>query len=228
MERWRRWQEGKRRNRSTSHSSTSCPITHPPRPNPCPPGSSSSFVDHLRGSTSLHRHRTPWTNGQYTLRYSTTEKTMRSAALSRPRSQSSPGDLRSCKSDWTMAGPASKHQKSPTCFETSKDVPTSPAALEGLHTEANVSASMAQECHSEKRVMLPPRHAGELPQLGDRCDCVPEWRCDPHDACFIHDSCFCDGSGSWPPVKPIRSYWHCFSSDWKAAMESPSHCVHFP
>jgi len=44
----------------------------------------------------------------------------------------------------------------------------------------------------EAGVVLPPRYAGELPQLGDHCDCAPEWRCDPHDACFIHDSCFCD------------------------------------
>jgi len=76
--------------------------------------------------------------------------------------------------------------------------------------------------------MLPPGHAGELPQLGDRCDCAPEWHCDPHDACFIHDSCFCDGSGSWPPVKPVHSYWRHFSSDWKAAMESPPCPLHFP
>jgi hypothetical protein len=70
--------------------------------------------------------------------------------------------------------------------------------------------------------MLLPRYAGELPQLGDRCDCAPKWRCDPHDACFIHDLCFCAGSGSWPPVKPIHSYWHRFSLDWQAAMKSLS------
>jgi hypothetical protein len=210
------------------HSSTSHPITHPPRPSPCPPGSSNSSVDQQQGSTSSHRHHTPWTNGQYTLRYSVTEKTMRSAALSRPRSQSSPVDLPSCKSDWAMAEPALKRQKSPTCFETSKDTPTSLVALEDLHIKANVSASMARECHSKERVMLPPGHAGELPQLGDRCDCAPKWRCNPHDACFIHDSCLCDGSGSWPPVKPVCSYWRRFSSNWKAAMKSPSHPLPFP
>jgi hypothetical protein len=210
------------------HSSTSHPITHPPRPSPCPPGSSNSSVDQQQGSMSSHRHHTPWTNGQYTLRYSVTEKTMRSAALSRPRSQSSPVNLPSCKSDWTMAEPASKRQKSPTCFETSKDTPTSLVALEDLHVKADVSASMARECHSKERVMLPPGHAGELPQLGDRCDCAPKWCCDPHDACFIHDSCLCDGSGSWPPVKPVCSYWCRFSSNWKAAMKSPSHPLPFP
>jgi len=211
-----------------SHSSTSHPITHPPQPNPCPPGSSSSFVDHLQGSMSSRWHHMPWTNGQYKLRYSTTEKTMRSAMLSRPRLQSSPADSLSCKSDWTMAEPTSKHQKSPACFETSKDMPTPLAALEDPHIEADASISMARECHSEERVMLPPGHAGKWPQSGDRCDCAPKWHCDPHDACFIHDSCFCDGSGSWPPVKLVRSYWHHFSSDWKAAMESPSRPYHFP
>jgi hypothetical protein len=228
MERWRCWQEGKRRNWSTSHSSTSHPITHPPRPNPCPPGSSNSSVDQLQGSTSSRRHRMPWTNGQYMLRYSATEKTIRSAVLSRLRSQSLLLDSPSCKSDWTMAEPALKRQKSPACFETLKDVPTSLVAHEDLHVEAGVSALMARECHSKERVMLPPGHAGELPQLGDRCDCAPKWHCDPHDTCFIHDSCFCAGSGSWPPVKPVRSYWHRFSSDWKAAMESPSRPLPFP
>jgi len=76
--------------------------------------------------------------------------------------------------------------------------------------------------------LLPPGHAGELPQLGGHCDCTPEWRCDPHNTCFIHDSCFCEGSGSWPPVKPIRSYWHRFFSDWKAAMDSPPCPLPFP
>jgi hypothetical protein len=127
-----------------------------------------------------------------------------------------------------MAEPASKRQKSPACFETSKDAPTSLVALEGPHVEADVSTSMARERHSEGKVMLPPGHAGELPQLGDHCDCVPEWCCDPHDACFIHNSCFCDGSGSWPPVKPVRSIWRCFSSDWKAAIKSPSRPLPFP
>jgi len=128
----------------------------------------------------------------------------------------------------TTAEPTLKHPKSPVCSETSKGMLTSPTGPKDPHVEADVSASMARECHSEERVMLLPGHAGELPQLGDRCDCAPEWRCDPHDTCFIHDSCFCDGSGSWPPVKPIRSYLRHFSSDWKAAMKSPSHPLPFP
>jgi hypothetical protein len=153
---------------------------------------------------------------------------MKSTALSRPKSQSSPVDLQSYKSDWTTAEPTSKRQKSPTCSKTLKDVPTSPAASEDLHVEADVFASMARECHSKERVMLLPRYAGELPQIGDRCDCAPEWRCDPHNACFIHDSCFCDGSGSWPPVKPVRSYWRRYSLNWQAAMKSPSRPSPFP
>jgi hypothetical protein len=228
MERWRCWQEGKRRNRSMSHSSTSHPITHLPRLNPCPPGSSSFFAGHLRGLLSSPRPCTPWTNGQYTLRYSATEKMMRSATLSRLKLQSSPVDLQSCKSDWTTAEPTSKHRKSPACSKTSKDAPTSLEVSKGPHVEADISTSMARECHSEERVMLLPRYVGELPQLGDHCDCTPEWRCDPHDACFIHDSCFCDGSGSWPPVKPVHSYWCHFSLDWQAAMKSPSHPLPFP
>jgi hypothetical protein len=147
---------------------------------------------------------------------------MRSTALSRLKSQSSPPDLQSCKSDWTMVEPASKCRKSPTCSKTLKGAPTSPVAPEDPHVEANVSASMAQECHSKERVMSLPRYVGELPQLGNRCDCAPKWRCDPHDACFIHDSCFCEGSGSWPPVKPVHSYWHRYSLDWYTDMRSPS------
>jgi hypothetical protein len=228
MERWRCWQEGKQRNWSTLHSSTSCPITHPPWPNPCPPGSFSFFVDHLWGSTSLPWPHTPWTNGRYMLRYSATEKTMRSAGLLRPKSQSSPADSQSCKSDWTTAGLASKWQKSLACSKTSKDAPTSPVASEDLHIEADASISMAQECHFEERVMSPPRYTGELPQLGDCCDCVPKWRCNPHDACFIHDSCFCEGSGSWPPVKPVCSYWRRYSLDWQTDMEPRSCPLPFP
>jgi hypothetical protein len=123
MERWRCWQEGKQRNRSTSHSSTSRPITHPPRPNLCPSGSSSFFAGHPQGSIFSPWPRMPWTNGWYTLRYSATKKMIRSATLSRPKSQSSPVNLQSCRSDWTTAEPASKHQKSPACSETSKGTP---------------------------------------------------------------------------------------------------------
>jgi hypothetical protein len=177
MERWRCWQKGKWRNRSTSHSSTSHPTTHPPQPNPCPSSSSSFFAGHPQGLMSLPQPRMPWTNGQYTLRYSATKKTMRSTALLRPKSQSSLVDLQSCKSNWTTAEPTSKCQKSPACSETSKDAPTSLMASEDLHVEADISASMARECHSEERVMLLPGYTGELPQLGDCCDCVPKWRC---------------------------------------------------
>ena len=67
-------------------------------------------------------------------------------------------------------------------------------------------------------LMLPPRlsppgHADELPASGGRCDCAFEWRCLPHDMCFVHDSCLCDGSGSYPPVKPPHD-WARYSRDW--------------
>jgi len=62
--------------------------------------------------------------------------------------------------------------------------------------------------------LLPPQHAEELLYDPDRCSCGLEWRCVPHDACFIHDSCFCEGSGSFPPVKPQRPSWAQYSYDW--------------
>jgi hypothetical protein len=61
--------------------------------------------------------------------------------------------------------------------------------------------------------LSPPGHADKLPALGRRCDCAFEWRCLPHDICFIHDSCLCDGSGSYPPVKPPRD-WSWYSCNW--------------
>ena len=65
----------------------------------------------------------------------------------------------------------------------------------------------------ERAVMSPPGHADKLLALGGRCDCTFEWHCLPHDMCFIHDSCLCDGSSSYPPVKPPRD-WAQYSCDW--------------
>ncbi len=62
--------------------------------------------------------------------------------------------------------------------------------------------------------LLLPQHVDELLYDPDRCSCSLEWRCIPHDACFIHDSCFCEGSGSFPPVKPQRPSWAQFSYNW--------------
>jgi hypothetical protein len=64
--------------------------------------------------------------------------------------------------------------------------------------------------------LLPPRQAAKLP----RCGCSLEWFCDPHNICFIHKSCFCEGSGAFPPVKPICSYWCRFSQDFLAELLS--------
>ena len=68
--------------------------------------------------------------------------------------------------------------------------------------------------------LLPPQHAEELLYDPDRCSCGLEWRCVPHDACFIHDSCFCEGSGSFPPIKPPRPSWGQFSYDWYCELAS--------
>src|SRR5216683_7883322 len=64
------------------------------------------------------------------------------------------------------------------------------------------------------QVVSPPQHADELLYNPDWCACGLEWHCIPHDACFIHDSCLCEGSGSFPPVKPQRPSWAQFSYDW--------------
>ena len=70
------------------------------------------------------------------------------------------------------------------------------AALYVFGSGASALAALAQ--------LSLPGHADKLPASGGRCDCTFEWRCLPHDMCFIHDSCLCDGSGSYPPVKPPR------------------------
>ncbi len=62
--------------------------------------------------------------------------------------------------------------------------------------------------------VLPPQHVEELLYDPNCCSCSLEWRCIPHDVCFIHDSCFCEGSGSFPPVKPQHPSWAQFSYDW--------------
>ncbi len=54
----------------------------------------------------------------------------------------------------------------------------------------------------------------------DHCTCNLEWRCVPHDACFIHDSCFCEGSGSFPPIKPPCPSWSDFSYNWYCELAS--------
>jgi len=128
-----------------------------------------------------------------------------------------------------------------SCFQSTTGSNTDMFASDGENTDINQlllshllpcefgqNGVPARKTEEVPVSLLPPRYVGELPWLGDRCDCAPEWRCDPHDACFIHDLCFCDGSGSWHPVKPVRSYWHCFSLDWQAAMKSPSCPLPFP
>jgi hypothetical protein len=64
--------------------------------------------------------------------------------------------------------------------------------------------------------LLLPRQAVKR----SRCGCDPLWFCSPHDACFIHELCLCDGSGKWPPVKPVQSSWVSESREWLAAILS--------
>ena len=69
-------------------------------------------------------------------------------------------------------------------------------------------------------LLSPPQHAEKLLYDGDHCMCGLKWRCIPHDACFIHDSCLCEGSGSFPPVKPTCLSWADFSYDWYCELVS--------
>jgi hypothetical protein len=62
-------------------------------------------------------------------------------------------------------------------------------------------------------MLSPPRHVDELLASDGRCNCAFEWHCLPHDMCFIHDSCLCDGSSSYPPVKPPHD-WAWYSHNW--------------
>ena len=62
-------------------------------------------------------------------------------------------------------------------------------------------------------MLLPPKQVAKL----SCCGCDPSWFCSPHDVCFIHESCLCNGSGKWPPVKPVQSSWVSESREWLAA-----------
>jgi len=68
--------------------------------------------------------------------------------------------------------------------------------------------------------LSPPQHMEKLLYDEDRCICDLKWCCVPHDACFIHNSCFCEGSGSFPPVKPPCLSWSDFSYEWYCELAS--------
>ena len=155
----------------------------------------------------------PWTNGQYMLKYSNIEKMTRNIVWSKLKLWSSPCMPTHYKNVLTTASITSKRQGFLTCSKTSKGVPMCPTPPKILCTVANTSASMGTECHAEERVMSLPRHADKLPASGGCCNCTFEWHCLPHDMCFIHDSCLCDGSGSYPPVKPPCD-WLRYSCKW--------------
>jgi hypothetical protein len=209
--RW--WQEGRQRNQSTSPNSISPPSTHETPWSLLPHGSSSYWEGHLQGLTSLPKPPIPWTNGQYMLKYSNIEKTMRNATWSKLKSWSSPCMPTHYKNVLTTASIASKRWGSLTCSTTSKGAPTCPAVPAILCAAADASTSMGTECYSEERVMSPPGHADKLPASGGHCNCAFEWHCLPHDMCFIHDSCLYNGSGSYPPVKPPCD-WARYSCNW--------------
>ncbi len=80
--------------------------------------------------------------------------------------------------------------------------------------------SPSPEILSRGEVMSLPQHAEKLLYNGDCCMCDLEWCCIPHNTCFIHNSCFCEGSSSFPPVKPPHLSWSDFSYDWYCELAS--------
>ena len=74
--------------------------------------------------------------------------------------------------------------------------------------------------HWLSSILSLPQHVKKLLYDEDRCTCDLEWHCVPHDACFIHDLCFCEGSGSFPPIKPPHPSWADFSYDWYCELAS--------
>src|SRR6266851_6086099 len=68
--------------------------------------------------------------------------------------------------------------------------------------------------------VLLPKQADKLLALEGRYKCDLKRCCVPHDTCFIHNSCFCEGSSSFPPVKPPHLSWSDFSYDWYCELAS--------
>jgi hypothetical protein len=56
--------------------------------------------------------------------------------------------------------------------------------------------------HKKPPYVLLPKQVAKL--LG--CGCSLEWFCDPYNMCFIYELCFCEGSGAFPPIKPVCFY----------------------
>ena len=125
----------------------------------------------------------------------------------------------SSKRPSTTAGADSKPGGSPSYCTTLRVAPTSPVA-KGTHAGDAVPALTSLELLSRGEVMSLPQHAEKLLYDEDRCTCNLEWRCVPHDTCFIHDSCFCEGSGSFPPIKPPCPSWSDFSYNWYCELAS--------
>ncbi len=62
--------------------------------------------------------------------------------------------------------------------------------------------------------VLPPKQVDKLLVSRDHCECNLEWFCVPYD------SCFCEGSSSFPPVRPPCPSWSQFSYDWYCELAS--------
>ena len=137
----------------------------------------------------------------------------KSAASSTLKSRSSLAAAPSSKRASTTVKGNLKQPGSPSYCTTLKATPTFPTAKPS-HVADTVPALALVELLPKGGVMLPPQHAEKLLYDPDHCSCDLEWRCVPHDACFIHDSCFCEGSGSFPPVKPQHPSWAQFSYNW--------------
>ena len=136
------------------------------------------------------------------------------------KSASSLDDPPSLPNPLTTVGADSRPVGSPSWCTTLKVVPASPMA-KGKQRDKDVTpTSMSLELHSRGGVMSPPQHMEKLLYDEDRCTCDLEWHCVPHNACFIHDLCFCEGSGSFPPVKPPHPSWSNFSYKWYCELAS--------
>ena len=117
------------------------------------------------------------------------------------KSASSQGIVLSYKRPSTTAEADLKPGGSPSCYATSRVKLASPT-VKDTRVEDDVPTLPSPELLSRGEVMSPPQHVEKLLYNEDCCTCDLKWHCIPHNTCFIYDSCFCEGSSSFPPVKP--------------------------
>ena len=149
-----------------------------------------------------------------------TESGRKSGDKSMQKSASSQGIVLSYKRPSTTAEADLKPEGSPSCCITSRAAPTFPVAKDTTHIEDTTPTLTSPELLSRGEVMSPPQHAEKLLYDEDCCTCDLKWHCIPHNTCFIYDSCFCEGSSSFPPVKPPRLSWADFSYNWYCELAS--------